>query len=92
MGERGVPQFIRSDNGPEFIAKEVQSWLAEMGIGMIYIDLGGPWQNGHVESFHNRLRDEYLILKRPGNSSDHRRMAIILQSNPSPQQIVLPKP
>ena len=60
MGERGVPQFIRSDNGPEFIAKEVQSWLEEMGIGTIYIDPGSPWRNAHVESFHNRLRDECL--------------------------------
>jgi transposase InsO family protein len=48
------------DNGPEFIAKEKQSWLEEMGIGTIYIDPGSPWQNGHVESFHNRLRDECL--------------------------------
>jgi len=60
MSERGVPQFIRSDNGSEFIAKEVQHWFEELGIGTIYIDPGSPWQNGHVESFHNRLRDECL--------------------------------
>ncbi len=60
MAERGVPHHIRSDNGPEFIARDVQDWLAEMGICTIYIDPGSPWQNGHVESFHNRLRDECL--------------------------------
>jgi putative transposase len=51
ISECGVPQFIHSDHGPEFIAKEVQSWFEEMGIGTIHIDLGSPWQNGHVESF-----------------------------------------
>ena len=60
MASRGVPHFIRSDNGPEFIATEVQAWLKELGIGTLYIDPGSPWQNGHVESFHNRLRDECL--------------------------------
>ena len=49
MAERGVPHHIRSDNGPEFIARDVQDWLAEMGICTIYIDPGSPWQNGHVE-------------------------------------------
>ena len=60
MAERGVPSHIRSDNGPEFIARDVQDWLREMGIATIYIEPGSPWQNGHVESFHNRLRDECL--------------------------------
>ena len=60
MARRGVPKYLRSDNGPEFIAREVQEWLAEMGIGTIYIKPASPWENGHVESFHNRLRDECL--------------------------------
>lgn len=60
MSVRGVPQHIRSDNGSEFIAREVQDWFGEIGIKTIYIELGNPWQNGHVESFHNRLRDECL--------------------------------
>ena len=60
MAERGVPAHIRSDNGPEFIARDVQDWLRGMGIATIYIEPGSPWQNGHVESFHNRLRDECL--------------------------------
>ncbi len=56
----GVPNYLRSDNGPEFIATEVQQWLKELGVGTIYIEPGSPWENGHVESFHNRLRDECL--------------------------------
>ena len=60
MAGRRVPKYLRSDNGPEFIAVEVQQWLGEVGIGTIYIEPGSPWQNGHVESFHNRLRDECL--------------------------------
>ena len=60
MARRGLPKFIRSDNGSEFIAKEVQNWLREVGIRTLYIEPGSPWQNGHVESFHNRLRDECL--------------------------------
>ena len=56
----GAPAFSRRDNGPEFIAKEVQLWLAENQIKTIYIDPGSPWQNGFVESFHGRFRDECL--------------------------------
>ncbi len=58
--EHGAPAFLRSDNGPEFIAKEVQRWLAENQIKTIYIYPGSPWQNGFVESFHGRFRDECL--------------------------------
>ena len=58
--EHGAPAFLRSDNGPEFIAREVQRWLAENQIKTIYIDPGSPWQNGFVESFHGRFRDECL--------------------------------
>ena len=58
--QHGAPVFLRSDNGPEFIAKEVQRWLAENRIKTIYIDPGSPWQNGFVESFHGRFRDECL--------------------------------
>ncbi len=57
---RGVPCFVRSDNGPEFIASEVQGWLHENGSAPHYIDPGCPWQNGFTESFHGKLRDEFL--------------------------------
>lgn len=58
--EHGAPEYLRSDNGSEFIAKEVQRWLATNQIKTIYIDPGSPWQNGFVESFHGRFRDECL--------------------------------
>ena len=56
----GAPRFLRSDNGPEFVAKEVQRWLAKNQVETIYIEPGSPWQNGCVKSFHGQLRDEYL--------------------------------
>ena len=58
--KHGDPEYLRSDNGPEFIANEVQRWLADNHIKTIYIDPGSPWQNGFVESFHGRFRDECL--------------------------------
>ena len=60
ISRHGAPQYIRSDNGSEFIAKIVKESLAKHPIKIIYIDPGSPWQNGFVESFHQRLRDECL--------------------------------
>ncbi|WP_376100645.1 IS3 family transposase (plasmid) [Roseomonas sp. CCTCC AB2023176] len=57
---RGVPDHIRSDNGPEFVAKSVQGWIAAVGAKTAYIAPGSPWENGYVESFNARLRDELL--------------------------------
>ena len=57
---RGVPGHIRSDNGPEFIAQTVQDWIAAVGAKTAYIAPGSPWENGYVESFNARLRDELL--------------------------------
>ena len=57
---RGVPEHIRSDNGPEFVAKELRSWLAKVGTGTLYIEPGSPWENGFCESFNGKLRDECL--------------------------------
>jgi transposase InsO family protein len=57
---RGAPRHIRSDNGPEFVSRAVKRWCAESGTGTLYIDPGAPWQNGIVESFNGRLRDELL--------------------------------
>ena len=58
--ENGPPEYIRSDNGPEFIARVIQDWLAENKIKTIYIDPGCPWQNGYAESFNSRFRIECL--------------------------------
>jgi putative transposase len=55
---RGVPGHIRSDNGPEFVAKAVQRWITAVGAKTAYIAPGSPWENGYVESFNSRLRDE----------------------------------
>jgi transposase InsO family protein len=57
---RGVPEHIRSDNGPEFVAKAVQDWIAAVGAKTAYIEPGSPWENGYIESFNARLRDELL--------------------------------
>ena len=57
---RGVPGHIRSDNGPEFVAKALQEWIAAVGAKTAYIAPGSPWENGYIESFNARLRDELL--------------------------------
>ena len=58
IGRYGAPGHIRSDNGPEFIACAIQDWLEEKKIKAIYIEPGSPWENGHIESFHDKFRDE----------------------------------
>ena len=61
VAERGtVPDFIRSDNGPEFIAAAVQAWIRERGFKTLYIAPGSPWENAYSESFNSRFRDEFL--------------------------------
>jgi transposase InsO family protein len=57
---RGVPGHIRSDNGPEFIAKTVRAWIAAVGARTASIEPGSPWENGYIESFNGKLRDELL--------------------------------
>jgi len=57
---RGVPEHIRSDNGPEFTAKVVRSWLNRLGVKTLFIEPGSPWENGYIESFNGKLRDELL--------------------------------
>jgi putative transposase len=57
---RGVPEHIRSDNGPEFVAKAVVRWLERADVGTLFIAKGSPWENGYVESFNGKLRDELL--------------------------------
>ncbi|MGA7645367.1 MAG: IS3 family transposase [Terriglobales bacterium] len=57
---RGIPEHIRSDNGPEFIAGELRKWLGKLGTKTLYIEPGSPWENGYCESFNGKLRDEFL--------------------------------
>ena len=57
---RGPPEFMRSDNGPEFTAKAIRKWLEELDVRTLYIEPGSPWENGYIESFNGKLRDELL--------------------------------
>ena len=57
---RGTPDYVRSDNGPEFVAKMVRDWLQQAGVETLFIAKGSPWENGYVESFNGKLRDELL--------------------------------
>ena len=60
MLRHGIPKHIRSDNGPEFVAKAVRDWLSRLDVGTLFIEPGSPWENGYVESFNGKLRDELL--------------------------------
>jgi putative transposase len=57
---RGIPEHIRSDNGPEFTARSVRKWFSRLGVKTLFIELGSPWENGYIESFNGKLRDELL--------------------------------
>ena len=57
---RGIPVHIRSDNGPEFTAKAIRKWLARLCVKTLYIEPGSPWENGYIESFNGKMRDELL--------------------------------
>ena len=60
---RGVPEYIRSDNGPEFTALKVRDRLERVQVKTLFIELGSPWENGFIESFNGKLRDELLNLE-----------------------------
>jgi putative transposase len=55
-----IPDHIRSDNGPEFTAKAVRKWLSQLGVKTLFIEPGSPWENGYIESFNGKVRDELL--------------------------------
>jgi putative transposase len=57
---RGIPEHIRSDNGPEFTARAVRKWLNRLGVKTLFIERGSPWENDYIESFNGKLRDELL--------------------------------
>jgi transposase InsO family protein len=69
---RGVPKHIRSDNGPEFIAKAIRGHSKRAGLEMLYIEPGAPWENGYAESFFSRLRDELLNVEEFMNLAEAR--------------------
>lgn len=58
--EHGIPEHIRSDNGPEFIARNLVKWLKDIGVKTLFIEPGSPWENGYVESFNGKMRDQLL--------------------------------
>ena len=60
---RGVPEYLRSDNGSEFTARVVRHWLKAVGVRTLSIEPGSPWENGYVESFNGKLRDELLNVE-----------------------------
>lgn len=70
--ERGVPSYIRSDNGPEFIAKAIERWLKFYQVGTIYIKPGSPWENPYIESFNGKFRDECLNMELFGSMTEAR--------------------
>jgi transposase InsO family protein len=63
VAQRGAPEFIRSDNGPEFVANAVKDWIAQKGFKTLFIEPGSPWQNCYSESFNARFRDEFLNVE-----------------------------
>ena len=67
MINRGTPEYIRSDNGTEFTAKKLMSWLSDVGVITTFIEPGSPWENGYCESFNSRMRDEFLNGELFGN-------------------------
>jgi transposase InsO family protein len=60
---KGIPEHIRFDNGAQFTAKRVRSWLKRLGVKMLFIAPGSPWENGYIESFFGKFRDEMLNLE-----------------------------
>ncbi len=57
---RGTPEYLRSDNGPEFVNKQIREWLERIGVKTLFIEPGSPWQNAYIESFNGKLRGECL--------------------------------
>jgi transposase InsO family protein len=57
---RSIPEHVRSDNGTEFTARAIRRWLSRLGVKTLFIGPGSPWENGYIESFNGKLRDELL--------------------------------
>ena len=63
LSQHGPPEHVRSDNGPEFVARNVRGWLGRIGVKTLFIEPGSPWENGYCESFNSKLRDEILAAE-----------------------------
>ena len=89
MESRGVPDHIRSDNGPEFTVRAIRDWPGKVGARALYIEPGSPWENGYVESFNGKLRDELLdrddLLCLEGGAGIDRDVQADLQGDQTPQ-------
>ncbi len=77
LAMRGVPENVRSDNGPEFVAEKLRAWLAQVGVRTRYVEPASPWQNGYAESFHSRLRDEFLAIEVFDNLAAARKLTAV---------------
>ena len=101
----GVPEYIRSDNGPEFIATVVREWLARLGVKTLFIEPGSPWENGYIESFNGKFRDEFLnrelldtllearvLTARWRHEYNHHRPHSALGYRPPAPEAILPTP
>ena len=73
----GPPHRVRSDNGPEFAAEVVRGWLEGSGSGALYVAPASPWQNGYAESFHSKLRDEFLDREEFENEPQARALGVL---------------
>ena len=92
--EKGLPQYIRSDNGPEFVAVELRKWLSNLRVSTLFIEPGRPWENGYIESFNGKFRDEYLAGELfdtlQGGTDIDGKVALALQFNQAAQFPWLP--
>ena len=101
--ERGTPAYIRSDNGSEFTARAVRRWLQEVGTQTLFIEPGSPWENGYIESFNGKMRDELLrreifdtlleaqvLVEQWRREYNHRRPHSALGYRPPAPEVVLP--
>jgi len=87
MVRRGVPEYIRSDNGPEFTTRRVRDRIERIGAKTLFIEPGSPWENGYNESFNGKLRDELLHIERGGGA--YRGVERDVQPDPAAQFVGL---
>jgi len=77
MIEHGIPEYIRSEAGPKFVAAELRKWLARTGTGTLYIEPGSSWESGYCESLNSGPRDEFLVMA----AEERRRRGLIREAS-----------